>query len=1006
MAERSVTVRLRAVVDDYRRAMGDAAKSTEDVGAAADKSGKQASGLSDAARAVGRVSLKAFGAASTAVIGLGTAALSTGVAYNSLEQNSRAALTTLLGSAQAATEQMNELREFGRTSPFPRQVWIEAQRTLIAFGMEAKNVIPTLGAINDAIAATGGGAQEIQEVVRVLAQVQSTSRVTAENLNQLGVRGIDAAGLIGESFGKTAAQIRDDISSGTLDAQTFLTTLTEQMEARFGGAAANLQQTWTGALDRLKGAFRDVGAIMAEPFVDPMGGGAAVDFVNALADALRGLEVVMPTVASALTSQLLPGFGSLTDLLRDAADAMREADLDQLRERVEQLAPAIGALGAAGATASTRFIPFISGFGPKGVLAAGIAGFVLSVPEARDALVRLGEALMPVAEATAELAAALVPVLTDAIVAVVREAEPVIRVIEGFGGAIEWAADKAADAGARSEEAGGLWNTYAAGVGMAADAAWSFVNTLFPVEQVLGIIGDGLGVVDEATRDAAGATGFLSGKFTEGKAVAREYMDRIVENTDAVSELADGTAVATEELQEYLDWVQRATDPIHALHGAVKDVDAAQRAYTEAVEEYGEKSPEAADAALNLTAKLDALEAAALNGDLSFDEFEARLDSWVRQGKITEGQAKTIRDRVEDLREEAEDYTGEYNARITETGGDKVLQRLRDIGAVINGLPSRKDITIAALTGSHTPTFGITRAHGGPVDGPGSPTVDSIPAMLAPGEFVMRAAARAKYGDKMMDLINRGLWPAGGLSRIHATHDSSGLDATDFINTAGRVAAAMGVAAGLGSGRVLPRGSYRIGRGSAAHGYGALDLPAPIGTPVYSVAAGIVSRAMRLATSYGIHAFVNHPGNRQSRYAHLSSLAVRAGQTVRAGQLLGRVGSTGNSTGPHLHYEDLLNGVRRRPESLGIFDHGGWLKPGMLGMNTSPHPEAVLSPRQSDMFDRFVGAMERSSTAGGGGQVEVDIRISGSGAHAEQFKASVRKGEIQILVDGRRAQVA
>src|SRR5690606_23666757 len=118
--------------------------------------------------------------------------------------------------------------------------------------------------------------------------------------------------------------------------------------------------------------------------------------------------------------------------------------------------------------------------------------------------------------------------------------------------------------------------------------------------------------------DAAGATGFLSGKFTEGKAVAREYMDRIVENTDAVSELADGTAVATEELQEYLDWVQRATDPIHALHGAVKDVDAAQRAYTEAVEEYGEKSPEAADAALNLTAKLDALEAAALNGDLSF----------------------------------------------------------------------------------------------------------------------------------------------------------------------------------------------------------------------------------------------------------------------------------------------------------------------------------------------------------------------------------------------------
>ncbi|MFW6080238.1 MAG: tape measure protein, partial [Gemmatimonadota bacterium] len=278
--ERSVTVRLRAVVDDFKRSFGEAAAATQKVGAEAQAAEQKTSRLGQAGRAIGRTALTGLGAATTALVGLGAAAANTGVEYNSLEQQSRAALTTLLGSTEAASRQMDQLREFVRTSPFPREVFIRAQQQLIAFGMEAERVIPTLDAVQDAIAATGGTSREIEDVVRVLAQVQSTGKITAQELRELGNRGIDAAQLLGDAMGKTAGQIREDITAGTLDADTALRTLVDQMEVRFGGAAENVRQTWFGAVDSLRGAFRDVGSVIAAPFVDPQGGGAAVDWAR------------------------------------------------------------------------------------------------------------------------------------------------------------------------------------------------------------------------------------------------------------------------------------------------------------------------------------------------------------------------------------------------------------------------------------------------------------------------------------------------------------------------------------------------------------------------------------------------------------------------------------------------------------------------------------------------------------------------------------------------------
>jgi murein DD-endopeptidase MepM/ murein hydrolase activator NlpD len=97
-----------------------------------------------------------------------------------------------------------------------------------------------------------------------------------------------------------------------------------------------------------------------------------------------------------------------------------------------------------------------------------------------------------------------------------------------------------------------------------------------------------------------------------------------------------------------------------------------------------------------------------------------------------------------------------------------------------------------------------------------------------------------------------------------------------------------------------------------------IDLAAPSGTPVYATADGVVARAERFS-SYGNYIQIEHGGQIETRYAHLSGYTVAAGEQVRKGQLIGYVGSTGRSTGPHLHYEVRIAGdaVDPRPYMTG-----------------------------------------------------------------------------------------
>ena len=91
-----------------------------------------------------------------------------------------------------------------------------------------------------------------------------------------------------------------------------------------------------------------------------------------------------------------------------------------------------------------------------------------------------------------------------------------------------------------------------------------------------------------------------------------------------------------------------------------------------------------------------------------------------------------------------------------------------------------------------------------------------------------------------------------------------------------------------------------------------VDLAGPVGTPVHATADAVVAKA-EWFSSYGLFVQLEHGGAIETRYGHMSRLNVYAGQQVHKGDVIGYIGTTGRSTGPHLHYEVRIAGVAVNP---------------------------------------------------------------------------------------------
>ncbi|MBS3939338.1 MAG: phage tail tape measure protein [Actinobacteria bacterium] len=154
----------------------------------------------------------------------------------------------------------------------------------------------------------------------------------------------------------------------------------------------------------------------------------------------------------------------------------------------------------------------------------------------------------------------------------------------------------------------------------------------------------------DAAREGAAASAEAAGEFEETAAEARSA--------------AEGISLYVAMMREWADEQRAARDPVFALERALRGVESAQTDYDKVMQDGKATASDRAEAAWDLSEALGNLEHEALTGGASFDEFEAKIDSWVESGRITAEQADQIKGRVADLRGELEEFEGDYRASV------------------------------------------------------------------------------------------------------------------------------------------------------------------------------------------------------------------------------------------------------------------------------------------------------------------------------------------------------
>lgn len=571
----------------------------------------------------------AAGVAAAATTAYVTSLFRTGVAYNQLQQQSRAALTTILGGTQAANDQMDKLDAFAKTSPFAKSVFITAQQQLLGFGLQAQKVIPALTAIQDAVAAVGGSNDQISQITYALAQMLGQGKLTGETLNQLGQYGIDAATLIGQKMGKTGQDIRDMASSpGGIPVDQVWDPLISGLEDRFAGASANVKATWSGTTDRIKAASRDIGSALAAPFVDPHGGGQAITWGNEVADIMRSVQSKLTPILSMVTGLLEPAFDSITNHLDAAKSVINGWDPGSLVTTFEKISHYSGAIGGIGGAVAAmnlgllKSIPVLGSFLPAiNPVAAAFAGIVLSSPEMRDALKDLLAAFKPLIPVAANIAGILardlqasLPGIATGVDGIAHVLGPLVSLLAGVptplllavGGFVAFQkvqqplANGLLDAGVKLE--GFLGKMGSAG-GKFGGLVNAFQNTAAFLSGPWGLA-------------VGGAAALLLGQFFDNMAKAKQkvddYTNSLDQNTGAITD--NSRAQATQNLYQ-----SGALAAAHKLGISTKDLVDASLGNADAQQKITD----------NLTAQQDAYNKAAKNSALLADgqgDFLANAD--------------------------------------------------------------------------------------------------------------------------------------------------------------------------------------------------------------------------------------------------------------------------------------------------------------------------------------------------------------------------------------------
>ncbi|MEF2910796.1 MAG: tape measure protein [Phascolarctobacterium sp.] len=391
---KQVKVEITADSSRFEQAMQGAAKATSDAGAKIDNAGKQfdnmankvqasvtkvntacgkaskaLDGVNKSMSALGAVQLGSLiGTIAGSIVNLGISSVKAAAQMRQYE----IAFQTMLKSADAGTQMLRDLQKFAAETPFDVPGVVKAGQQLMAFGFQAKEIIPMLTSLGDAASGLGMGTEGVGRLAYALGQMQTSGKLNAQDMMQLTSAGISAWDMLAQAAGKTVAEMKDLCSKGAIDSKAAVQTIVAGMNEQFGGMMAKTSDEVAGLLANIEETAGNtsvtIGQYMTEAF-------NIKGILKDVSDKLGEFQKKMQEATDAGKS--------FTDVIKECVPAPVIAAIGALSAiivgtLVAALVAAVAAMGAAiGLTA-----PIVAGLAAVG---AAIAGVIVYWDNIRDA---------------------------------------------------------------------------------------------------------------------------------------------------------------------------------------------------------------------------------------------------------------------------------------------------------------------------------------------------------------------------------------------------------------------------------------------------------------------------------------------------------------------------------------------------------------------------------------------------------------------------------------------
>lgn len=365
----TLIVELALKVDDLQSKLD----STMNQAEARAKSGGRA--IENAIRSSVQASTVALQALGLAIGGIGIAGAGMAINLAMKFEQAKIAFTSFLGDATKAQQFIEELQAFAARTPFTFSGLQKASQQLLAFGFEAKAIIPTMTAIGGAVAKVGGSEEAINRVTRALTQMLSSGRLSAEEMNQLADAGIQAWPMLAEKMGKSIAEVRKMAEKGAISGAQAVQILLEGMSVGAEQFLKDQAATMAGLMSNAKDSIEISLAIIGQEIIDTF------DLKTKLAGAIEAM-------------------GTFTDLLKEKG--LRGAFLEIFPPDTHMTIIAIaGAIGGALVPALVALGVAVGGvlfwLAPFMIAGAALAALAYQtrdswMPIAQDVLPQLGQA--------------------------------------------------------------------------------------------------------------------------------------------------------------------------------------------------------------------------------------------------------------------------------------------------------------------------------------------------------------------------------------------------------------------------------------------------------------------------------------------------------------------------------------------------------------------------------------------------------------------------------------